>query len=502
MTSPFDFAPVTTDHLVYLGIAFLTTYGLLWWAIAHHWISLRPVRDKNGVYYGGAILLGVVTILTYFYLKEPALRTGLLLSSLAILIVGTIDENHPLSAGIQLIAQTLIATIVVSWGWTIHTLTNPWFGGVITLGNGSAFSVIFTAIVTIIWLLLLMNAINWFDGVDGLASGVSLIALFTIAAISLLPQVQDNTTLALTLIGAGALLGIFLWNFPPAKIYLGTTGSWFLGLYIGLTAMLGGGKIATAILVLVIPLADLFIVAIQRLAVRKPPWRGDTSRHLHYRLQARQFSPRFITLSAMTLTACLGIAAVVLQTSQKIIAASLAGGLVMISTLLLAVLAVNKLQKKRKIKPSAKYIILFIILITLGITTDYFYTPCRDFHQGRVRVGESSLNVALANTTQEHAMGLMYCRAMSNDSGMFFIFQKPQQSPFWMKHMLISLDILWIKNGRIFAIMENIPPADSLVQPQLYLPNEPYDSVLEVPSGVTEQQGIQVGDSIVLDINS
>lgn len=347
MTSPFDFAPLTATHLIYLGLAFLVTFGSLSWFINSRWLHLRPVRGQTDVYYGGAILLGVITFLAYLFLPEPALRTGLLLSSLAVLIVGIIDENRPLSAGVQLMAQTIIALIAISSGWIIHTVTNPWAGGVITFGNGSIFSFLLAAFITVIWLLLLMNAINWFDGIDGLSSGVSLIALIVIAAITLLPSVQDKTTLALTLIGTGSLLGFFLWNFPPARVYLGTTGSWFLGLYIGLSALLGGGKIATAILVLAIPLADLIIVIVQRLAVRQPPWRGDTIHHLHYRLQARHFSSRLITLSAMGLTACLGIAAIILQTYQKIIAVSLAGVLVMLSALLLAATAANHIKETK-----------------------------------------------------------------------------------------------------------------------------------------------------------
>lgn len=149
-----------------------------------------------------------------------------------------------------------------------------------------------------------------------------------------------------------------------------------------------------------------------------------------------------------------------------------------------------------------KYLILFSVLIALGFISDYFFTPCQDFHQARLSVGQTSINVALATTSVEQARGLMYCRVLPADSGMLFIYSQPQQTPFWMKNMSIPLDIIWIKDSQIFAIMENLPPAKAQSQPPLYTPHAPYDSVLELSSGATRQQGIKVGDSIILDINS
>jgi len=149
-----------------------------------------------------------------------------------------------------------------------------------------------------------------------------------------------------------------------------------------------------------------------------------------------------------------------------------------------------------------KYLILFPILIAIGLISDYLFTPCRDFHQARLGVGRTSINVALATTPSEQARGLMDCRSLPADSGMFFIFPQPQQTPFWMKNMLIPLDIIWIKNSQVLAIMESLPPAEAESQPPLYFPHAPYDSVLELPAGVAKRQSIKVGDSIILDTNS
>jgi len=168
--------------------------------------------------------------------------------------------------------------------------------------------------------LLLINAMNWLDGVDGLASGVGVVALFTLAAVSLLPSTQDSMTLSLALVGAGATLGFLVWNWSPARVYLGTTGSWFIGLYIGMVAIVGGGKIVTTLLVLAIPVIDLGSVTVQRLLAGSAPWRGDTVRHLHHRLLAKGWSPQLISAAAMSLTAILGVIAIGWQTKYKVVA--------------------------------------------------------------------------------------------------------------------------------------------------------------------------------------
>jgi len=169
-----------------------------------------------------------------------------------------------------------------------------------------------------------MNAINWLDGVDGLAPSVSLVALLSLALLTLLPSVQDANTLSLALIGAGGTLGLLLWNFPPAKIWLGTSGSWWLGLYLGLVAVMTGGKIVTTLLVLAIPVLDFIFVTGQRIMAGRPPWQGDTTRHLHFRLLAGGYTDRQIVFIAIIASTLLGWAAITLQTYQKMIAFLLA----------------------------------------------------------------------------------------------------------------------------------------------------------------------------------
>ena len=188
-----------------------------------------------------------------------------------------------------------------------------------------------------------MNSINWLDGIDGLAGSVGTVAFVTLAAVSLLPSTQDSTTLSLAVIGVGSLGAFTLWNWPPARVYLGTSGSWFLGLYLGLVAIVGGGKIATALLVLAIPALDALAVFVQRLFSGRPPWQGDQQRHLHHRLRAAGLSDTAITLLAITISAVFGTAAVLLQTRHKLMVL-LAIGIAL--SLLVTVLGLR--QGKRK----------------------------------------------------------------------------------------------------------------------------------------------------------
>ena len=242
-------------------------------------------------------------------------------ASLLILLIGLYDEQYSLSPRAQLFWQIIIASVVVLWGWRISYISQPWTGGTIRLDQWDIGSFVWPAsLLTVAWLLLLMNAINWLDGVDGLATAVSCIALLTLSLLTLLPSVQDSRTLALALLGAGATLGFLIWNFPPARVFLGTSGSWFLGLYIGLVAILNGGKIVTTLLVLAIPVVDLFFVILQRLMTGQHPWQGDKIRHLHYRLIKVGLRPRTIVVSAIIISLVLAFSALTLQTRQKIVA--------------------------------------------------------------------------------------------------------------------------------------------------------------------------------------
>lgn len=305
----FDFTPLTTARLLLLLAALIGTSILIRALLKTH---PRWLQAAGPPYFAGSLIAAVVFLLGFAVLPFQ-LALGLSLAGLLILLIGRQDELRSLSPRRQLFWQIIIAVLVVSFGWTIPHISHPFNSGIISLAWGGG-------LLAAIWILLLMNAINWLDGSDGLAGTVSLAGFITLAAISLLPQTQDGTTLSLALIGIGATLGFLIWNVPPARVYLGTTGSWFLGLYLAATAIIGGGKIATALLVLSLPILDLLAVIFQRWRKRQAIWQGDTQHHLHYRLRSLGLPPVFIATLLGGASLSLGLLGIVLQTRQKIVA--------------------------------------------------------------------------------------------------------------------------------------------------------------------------------------
>jgi len=317
----FDPAPLTQLHIIIAGTSFILVYLSLAIMLKQPTRFLRVVPAHHTVYFAGFVLVAVIALIAFVAIESKSLGFGLLSAAFLTLLIGLYDEQYSLSPRAQLVWQIMIATIVVLWGWRINYISQPSAHGIIHLDQFTLGPLVWPAsFLTIAWLLLIMNAINWLDGIDGLAAAVGVIALLTLSLLTLLPSVQDSRTLTISLLGAGAVLGFLIWNFPPARVFLGTSGSWFLGLYIGLVAIMNGGKIVTTLLVLAIPIVDLFFVIIKRLFTGHHPWLGDKTSHLHYRLVRVGLSPRTIVISAIVISLLLGVGALTLQTRQKIIA--------------------------------------------------------------------------------------------------------------------------------------------------------------------------------------
>lgn len=265
-----------------------------------------------GVYAAGGILAMIAGGAAAWFLRSSLLGLGVAFVTLLILIVGRIDERKRLSWKWQLLAQCGIALVAVLTGFTIPYVTHPLHDGVIMLGQAGA-------IIAFVWIIACMNAMNFFDGTDGVAPSVGAIACLALAAISLLPATQDARTFTLALIGFSVCAAFFFWNAPPAKVYLGTTGSWFVGAYIALVAMLGGGKIATALIVLALPILDACFVILHRIYSKQVPWRGDTVRHIHNRLFSYGLSPWAMVILIAIITAVLACVSVIASTISKLI---------------------------------------------------------------------------------------------------------------------------------------------------------------------------------------
>ena len=158
----------------------------------------------------------------------------------------------------------------------------------------------------------MINSINWIDGLDGLSTGVALIASVTLGLISLTTQVSQPLIAVLCFALAGALLGFLRWNFHPAKIFTGTTGVQFVGYTLAVLAILGSAKVAVALLVLGVPIIDTFWIIVGRLSQRRSPFTPDRS-HIHHRLLDLGLSHRNTVLVIYGICAFLAVLSLLVQ---------------------------------------------------------------------------------------------------------------------------------------------------------------------------------------------
>lgn len=234
---------------------------------------------------------------------------GVLLGIALLTAVNVVDDLREVRWQFRLAAQIAAAVLVASFGVQILGFTNP-LGGQFGLGSlGWLF--------LIIWLVSLANAINWLDGVNGLAGGVSAIALVILFFLSVSPLVARSENAMLAAIGFGAVLGFLPFNIVRAKAFLGDTGSMFLGFLIAVVAVISGGKIATAFLVLAIPLLDAMLVVINRILSRRSPFSPDKG-HLHHRLLELGLRPWQIVGLFYLISLSFGLFALNTQAAAKV----------------------------------------------------------------------------------------------------------------------------------------------------------------------------------------
>lgn len=231
---------------------------------------------------------------------------GIILGAVILLIFGIWDDIKNLSPGWQIFGQVLAAAAIIFSGIGIDFVTNPFgpHGSVIflnqyswdlfTIGGYTTSITLWSDLFTLIWLVGMMNVMNWFDGLDGLASGVTGIAAFLLAYLSAAVG-SPVGIIAMLVILCGAMIGFLPWNWYPAKIFMGTSGSTFLGFILGVAAIISGGKIATALLVLGVPVLDALWVVARRLFAGKSIFKADRM-HLHHRLVDSGLSVRTTVL--------------------------------------------------------------------------------------------------------------------------------------------------------------------------------------------------------------
>ncbi len=233
--------------------------------------------------------------------KEIIRFIGLIAGGTLVAIIWLLDDKYELHANLQFAAQIAAGLIAVLCLIIIENFNNPLTGKLVSTG-----SPLVVYLISIFWIGLMMNTVNFLDGSDGLAAGVGCIAALMIFIHSAFRLDQTSVSL-LPLALVGATLGFLPYNFYPAKVFMGG-GAPFLGYTLAVLSIIGGAKMATILLVMGLPLVDLAWQASRRMLAGKSPFSGDRG-HLHFRLQELGFSPAVIAIGYYAFCACFGIIA-------------------------------------------------------------------------------------------------------------------------------------------------------------------------------------------------
>lgn len=270
-------------------------------------VHTRPIPRMGGLAIYVAFMLAV---LASMHISREIM--GLLVGGTVILIVGIIDDLKPLPARVKLLGQIVAAAVLVMFDIRIEWLTNPF---------GEMLYVDYLAIpLTIIWVVSLTNTVNLIDGLDGLAAGVSTIASMTILLVAL--QQNFVTVAILTAALAGSAFGFLQHNFNPAKIFMGDTGSMFLGYMLAAISILGAVKSAATIALIVpivalgLPILDTAFAIIRRYMSGRPIFKPDKG-HLHHRLLEMGLTQKQAVLLMYVISGCLGLSAIALTEVNK-----------------------------------------------------------------------------------------------------------------------------------------------------------------------------------------
>jgi UDP-GlcNAc:undecaprenyl-phosphate GlcNAc-1-phosphate transferase len=269
------------------------------------------------------LLLGLLSPELLHTSSETPFKVTLLGVSLALIVLlGTWDDVHTLTPAHKLLIQLLAGTLVYLAGFRISTITHPLSPGLLDLG-------MFDYPATLLWVVGITNAFNLIDGLDGLAAGVAVIAsmtIFTIAAFE-----GNYGTAMIVLILAGGLVGFLHYNFNPARIFLGDSGSLFLGFFLAVMSIETSTKGSTTIAILVpilalgLPIIDTLLAMVRRvmrsvLSLEDPSSNGSIVRsfssmfhadrqHIHHRLIEHGLSHRNVVLILYLVSCILGVGA-------------------------------------------------------------------------------------------------------------------------------------------------------------------------------------------------
>ncbi len=274
----------------------------------------RPTATMGGLVVFAVVFAGALVTLRLDNLVGEMLRAkvyfiyGLIACTACMLLLGMVDDRHAIKPRIKLLVQVVVALAAIGLGFRIEAVTVPWYDSV-------PLPPVVGIILSLLWIVGITNAVNLSDGLDGLAAGICLLASAVNAVVAIYLGNHYMTVMMVLL--AGALLGFLRWNFHPARVFLGDTGSLALGMYLALASLHSAQKAHTVVLILIplfalgYPIFDTLLAIARRMARGQPLFASDRD-HIHHRLVRRGGSPSaaaFLIYVASFLVSLLCIAA-------------------------------------------------------------------------------------------------------------------------------------------------------------------------------------------------
>jgi UDP-GlcNAc:undecaprenyl-phosphate GlcNAc-1-phosphate transferase len=246
-------------------------------------VHSKPIPTLGGMVIFLAFNLAIIFAMKlnpYFWLEVKNYSFGLFLGGFLILILGILHDTINIRPEAKLLGQIIVALILFNTGIRIEEITNP-FGGQIKL------ILPLSMLISVGWILAMINAINLIDGLDGLAGGLTIISSLALLAIALAKQ--DINSIFILIILIGSTLGFLRYNFYPAKIFMGDCGSMFLGFILSIVSIQGINKMAATVALLIpitaigVPIYDTVLSIMRRIIKRAGIFQADR-KHIHYRL--------------------------------------------------------------------------------------------------------------------------------------------------------------------------------------------------------------------------
>jgi UDP-GlcNAc:undecaprenyl-phosphate GlcNAc-1-phosphate transferase len=348
------------------------------WQIVDKPDFVRKIHQKPIPLLGGVVIFAVFFAVIFLFHDQLLIGNlklhhwlGFFVGALILIIGGTLDDKYNFSPKRQILFPLLAIAAILIGGVEITKLSNP-FGGYFSLNTIAWLSPVFISL----WLLGMMYTTKLLDGVDGLVGGVSTIGALIIFLFTLTTKYFQPDIAFASLVLAGAILGFLFYNFNPASIFLGEGGSLFLGYALGVLAIISGGKIAIALLVMGIPMLDVAWTILRRLLSGKNPFKTADKQHLHHRLLALGLSQKQTVFVFYFLSAFFGLSGLFLQSQGKMLA--LLAILLLMLVLVISFSFLNPKSKKARLllhvccAPCSAYLVKEILNPEFDITL-YFY---------------------------------------------------------------------------------------------------------------------------------